>query len=138
MGLGEAGRVRFDRVIRDLTDDEARRALVEKWGAVAPDVLPAWVAEMDFAIAPEIAAALHEAVDAGMVGYPRFGWGGELGQAYAGFAQRQFGQAVDPDSDLPGGRRDRRRAGGARRAQRAGADDHAACRRTRRSWRSPR
>ena len=83
-------------MIRDFTDDEARRALPEKWGAVAPDVLPAWVAEMDFAPAPEITAALHEAIDIGMVGYPAFGWGGELGEAYAGFAQRQFGQAVDP------------------------------------------
>ena len=88
-------------MIRDLTDDEARRALVEKWGAVAPDVLPAWVAEMDVAVAPVIVEALHEAVDAGIVGYPRFGWGGELGEAYAGFALRQFGQAVDPDTICP-------------------------------------
>jgi len=38
--------------IRDLTDDEARAALVLKWGDVEPDVLPAWVAEMDYALAP--------------------------------------------------------------------------------------
>ncbi len=88
-------------MIRDLTDAEARVALVEKWGAVAPDVLPAWVAETDFAIAPVITAALHEAVDAGLVGYPRFGWGGELGQAYAGFAERQYGQTVDPEAICP-------------------------------------
>ena len=31
-------------MIRDLTDDELRRALVLKWGTVDPDVLPAWVA----------------------------------------------------------------------------------------------
>jgi cystathionine beta-lyase len=85
-------------VIRDLTDDEARRALPEKWGAVEPGVLPAWVAEMDFAPAPAITEALHAAVDAGQLGYPRFGWGGELGEAYAGFAQRRYGQAVDPGS----------------------------------------
>ena len=88
-------------MIRDLTDDEARRALPEKWGAVAPGVLPAWVAEMDFAPAPEIAAALHDAIDTGMLGYPAFGWGGELGEAYAGFAHRQFGQVVDPGSVCP-------------------------------------
>jgi cystathionine beta-lyase len=88
-------------VIRDFTDAEARRALPEKWGAVAPGVLPAWVAEMDFAPAPEITAALHEAIDVAMVGYPAFGWGGELGGAYAGFARRQFGQAVDPDTVCP-------------------------------------
>lgn len=87
--------------IRDLTDDEARRALPEKWGAVDPDVIPAWVAEMDFALAPEITEALHEAVDAGRVGYPRFGWGGELGEAYAGFALRQFGHSLEPDTVCP-------------------------------------
>lgn len=37
-------------MIIDLTDQQARRALVLKWGAVDPDVLPAWVAEMDYAL----------------------------------------------------------------------------------------
>jgi cystathionine beta-lyase len=64
-------------------------------------VLPAWVAETDFAIAPVIVEALHEAIDAGMVGYPAFGWGGELGEAYVGFAQRQYGQTIDPDWICP-------------------------------------
>lgn len=83
-------------MIRDLTDDEARAALVCKWGEVEPDVLPAWVAEMDYAPAPAITERLQRAVAAGMTGYPRFGDGGELGEAYAGFASRQFDQAVDP------------------------------------------
>ena len=84
-------------LIRDLTDDEARAALVCKWGEVDADVLPAWVAEMDYAVAEPITEALHRAVDAGMTGYPRLGGGGTLGAAYAGFAQRQFGHDVDPD-----------------------------------------
>ncbi|MEJ7833382.1 MAG: aminotransferase class I/II-fold pyridoxal phosphate-dependent enzyme [Nocardioides sp.] len=88
-------------MIRDLTDEEARRALVLKWGLVEPDVVPAWVAEMDYALAPPITEALREAVELGMVGYPRFEVGGELGEAYAGFARRQFGQAVDPEGVLP-------------------------------------
>ena len=88
-------------MIRDLTDEEARAALPEKWGAVDPDVIPAWVAEMDYALAPPITEALHEAVDAGTVGYPRFAWGGELGEAYAGFARRQFGHDLDPDVVCP-------------------------------------
>ena len=33
------------RPIVDLTDEQARRALPLKWGAVSPDVIPAWVAE---------------------------------------------------------------------------------------------
>ena len=57
-------------MIRDLTDAEARAALPCKWGEVDADVLPAWVAEMDYALAPPIAEALHEAIDASLGGYP--------------------------------------------------------------------
>jgi cysteine-S-conjugate beta-lyase len=35
------------------------------------------------------------------VGYPRFGPGGELGEAYTGFVQRHFSWSVDPDEVLP-------------------------------------
>lgn len=88
-------------MIRDLTDDQARRALVLKWGMAEADVLPAWVAEMDYALAPPVAEALTEAIAIGMTGYPRFELGGELGQAYAGFARRQFGHEVDPERVIP-------------------------------------
>ena len=90
-----------DDYIRDLSDDEARRALVLKWGAVGPGELPAWVAEMDYAIAPVIRDAVLEAVSVGMTGYPAFGPGGDLGRAYAGFAARHFDHDVDPDHVLP-------------------------------------
>ena len=88
-------------MIRDLTDEEARRALVLKWGDTEPGVIPAWVAEMDYALAPPITEALREAVEAGMAGYPAFDIGGELGEAYAGFSQRHFGHQVDPAHVLP-------------------------------------
>lgn len=88
-------------LIRDLTDAEARTALVNKWGAVPDDVLPAWVAEMDYAVAPFLVEALHEAIDAGITGYPRFAGAPELGEAYAGFAKRRFAQEVDPDWVVP-------------------------------------
>ena len=51
-------------MIRDLTDDEARLALPVKWGSVEPDVLPAWVAEMDFSPPDAVTDALHAAVGA--------------------------------------------------------------------------
>lgn len=88
-------------MIRDLTDEEARRALVSKWGSVDPDVLPAWVAEMDYALAPPVAEALHRAVADGATGYPRFEAGGALGAAYAGFARRHFDHEVDPEQVVP-------------------------------------
>lgn len=88
-------------MIRDLTDDEARRALPEKWGRVPPDVLPAWVAETDYAWAPPVRAAIEEAVAVGLTGYPRFEPGGALGEAYAGFARRQFGHDLAPEAVIP-------------------------------------
>lgn len=88
-------------LLHDLTDDEARVALPCKWGEVEPGVLPLWVAEMDYAPAAPITEALHRAVAAGRTGYPRTGAGGPLGAAYAGFAQRRFGQEVDPERVVP-------------------------------------
>ena len=89
-------------MIRDLTDEEARRALPCKWGSVEPGVLPAWVAEMDYALAPPIAEALAEAVAAGVTGYPEFREdGGPLGSAYSAFARRQFGHEVEPAAVIP-------------------------------------
>jgi cystathionine beta-lyase len=87
--------------LRDLTDDEARRALVLKWGSVDPDVIPAWIAEMDYALAPPVVAALRAAVDSGVTGYPAFAPGDSLGTSYAGFARRHYGQDVDPTQVLP-------------------------------------
>lgn len=89
-------------MIRDLTDDEARQSLILKWGTVDPDVIPAWVAEMDYALAPVVAEALAEAVARGVTGYPTFPIGDDgLGEAYAGFAERHFGWTVDAAAVLP-------------------------------------
>ena len=87
--------------ILDPTDDELRRSLVLKWGTVDPDVLPAWVAEMDYPTAPPVAEAVRRAVEDGVLGYPPFEQGGALGHAYAGFAERHYGQRVDPEQVLP-------------------------------------
>ncbi|WP_183094680.1 MalY/PatB family protein [Nocardioides stalactiti] len=88
-------------MIVDRTEDELRYALPCKWGLVDEDVLPAWVAETDYAWAPPIAAALSDAVARGLTGYPDFDEGGPLGVAYAGFARRQWGHEVDPSWVIP-------------------------------------
>jgi cysteine-S-conjugate beta-lyase len=67
-----------------------------KWEAFPPDVLPAWVAEMDFPLADPIKAALHEAVerdDAGYLGPELYG----VPQALAEFAARRLNWDVDPE-----------------------------------------
>ncbi|MDQ6688348.1 MAG: aminotransferase class I/II-fold pyridoxal phosphate-dependent enzyme [Actinomycetota bacterium] len=88
-------------VIRDLSNEEARRGLVLKWGSVAPDVLPAWVAEMDYALAPVVEEAVVRAVRDGITGYPVFEDHRPLGEAFAGFARRHWGWAVETEQVQP-------------------------------------
>lgn len=90
-------------LIRDFTDTEARERLILKWGTVPEDVLPAWVAEMDFPVFEEITRAVAAAVSVSALGYPVFGSaaGHALGTAYSGFAARHYGQEVDPSWVLP-------------------------------------
>jgi len=89
-------------VIRDLTDDELRAASPLKWGMTPEGVIPAWVAEMDYAPAEPVHAAVRDAVDRGALGYPPFELGGgALGDAYAGWAARHFDQEVDPRQVIP-------------------------------------
>lgn len=67
-----------------------------KWVAYPPDVLPAWVAEMDFPLAEPVKAALHEAVerdDAGYLGPELYG----VPEALAEFSARRLGWEVDPE-----------------------------------------
>jgi cystathionine beta-lyase len=66
-----------------------------KWRAYPDDVLPLFVAETDFALAPAVHATLAEAVALGDTGYTPADPG--IRDAYAGFARRRFGWDVDPD-----------------------------------------
>lgn len=86
-------------MIRDLSDDEARAALV-KWAAVPEGAIPAWVAEMDYALAPPIEQAVQAAVAAGQTAYAvtsatdADGDGSDtaaVAGAYASFAARHWG-----------------------------------------------
>jgi len=73
---------------------ELRRRRSAKWRTFPRDVLPLFVAEMDYDLAPPVAEVLHDAVRRGDTGYPLPA--PELGEAYAGFAGRRWGWAVDP------------------------------------------
>ncbi len=70
-----------------------RRRRSEKWAAYDADVLPAWVAEMDFPLAPTVRDALAGAIANGDTGYANTRG---LAEAYAGFAADRFGWALDP------------------------------------------
>ncbi|MEO5662062.1 MAG: aminotransferase class I/II-fold pyridoxal phosphate-dependent enzyme [Nocardioides sp.] len=88
-------------MIRDLTEAQAREALVLKWGQTELGVIPAWVAEMDYATADVITDALVDAIRKGQTSYPPYEFGGELGRAYADWAARHFAQDVDPELVIP-------------------------------------
>lgn len=77
-----------------LLDDRHRQTL--KWSAFGPEVLPAWVAEMDVDVAPAVRAALHEAVDTGTTGYPLPEHLTGLPEATAQWCARAYGWTVDP------------------------------------------
>ncbi len=80
----------------DLDDDTLRSAGSVKWTFAGPDVLPAWVAELDVAPCPEVAEALHQAVGRGAFGYPGLDSSTGLPEATAAFFGQRFGWAMDP------------------------------------------
>jgi cysteine-S-conjugate beta-lyase len=68
----------------------------EKWVEYPPEVLPLFVAEMDYPLAPVVADALAERIarsDTGYVASPL-----PVGEAFARFAERRWGWGVDPAS----------------------------------------
>ena len=68
----------------------------EKWTAYPSDVLPLFVAEMDYPLAAPIITALVERVRASDTGY--VGSPGPLAPAFVAFAQRKWGWEVDPSA----------------------------------------
>ena len=73
---------------------ELRERSSEKWREYPADVLPLFVAETDFPLAPAISAALRRAVDIGDTGY--IASRTPLPEEYAAFALRRFGWRADP------------------------------------------
>jgi cystathionine beta-lyase len=64
-----------------------------KWRHYPADVLPAWVAEMDFPLAEPIRLALRRALDADDCGYA---YPADIGDAFARWARAHYGWDVDP------------------------------------------
>ena len=80
-------------VFEDLSLAKLRGRLSAKWTTYPADVLPAWVAEMDFPLAEPIKQRLRRAIDADDCGYaqPRL-----LHQPFVAFARSRYGWTVDP------------------------------------------
>jgi cysteine-S-conjugate beta-lyase len=84
----------MDAILGDCTLEHLRCRKSFKWRAHPADVLPAFVAEMDFDQAEQITEAIVAALRAGDCGYPHKG---ELGEAFAEFAADRLGWSPDPE-----------------------------------------
>jgi cysteine-S-conjugate beta-lyase len=82
----------FDAV--DLERLAARRCA--KWSRYGPDVIAAWVADMDFPVAEPVRTALHRAVDDSDLGYPGRADEGPLPGLFAARMAERHGWEVDP------------------------------------------
>lgn len=83
----------MDPILGDCSLPSLRRRTSFKWRTYPEDVLPAFVAEMDFDPAEEIKDAIRAVLAAGDLGYPDKG---ELGHAYAEFAADRLNWSPDP------------------------------------------
>ncbi|HEX2704724.1 MAG TPA: aminotransferase class I/II-fold pyridoxal phosphate-dependent enzyme, partial [Candidatus Lustribacter sp.] len=79
-----------------LTPSDLRSRRTLKWTTYDADVLPLWVAEMDYPTAPPILEAITRAVRDETLGYPSSILERELGDAVAAWSMQRFGWAVDP------------------------------------------
>jgi cystathionine beta-lyase len=77
----------------DLDRLRARRG--EKWRLFPSDVLPAWVAEMDFPLAEPVRAAIEAALALDDLGYPLES-PAPLQAAFAERMETRFGWRIDP------------------------------------------
>jgi cystathionine beta-lyase len=75
------------------TERTLRRRTSAKWRAYPEDVLPAWVAEMDFPLAEPIADALRQAVERSDAGYA---FPAELGRVFGDWAEGRWGWQIAP------------------------------------------
>jgi cystathionine beta-lyase len=85
----------FDRVV------ERRGTGSSKWFKYPSDVLPLWVADMDFASPEPVIRALRERVEHGVFGYGHQLEVTELNEIFADRLQKRYGWRVPPDAVLP-------------------------------------
>ncbi len=79
----------------DHVPDRRDPNLLNKWTSYPDNVIPMWVADMDFRAPPPVLAALRKAVDQGVLGYELVSRA--LLETVAARMDRLYGWKVDPD-----------------------------------------
>ncbi|HEX8967310.1 MAG TPA: PatB family C-S lyase [Chloroflexota bacterium] len=85
----------------ELSPAELRARAGIKWHLHPEDVLPAWIAEMDFEVAEPIQAALRRLVDERSYGYEGPGPYQALAESFAAYMRRRYGWLADSDRVVP-------------------------------------
>jgi cystathionine beta-lyase len=96
MSAGEALGL-SDPLFDGFRPSELRRRPGAKWQRVGPDVLPAWVADMDFAVPQVVADAIEDTVRHGDLGYPDWPGGNPLRAAFADRMQERYGWTISAE-----------------------------------------
>jgi cystathionine beta-lyase len=79
-----------------LSEGVLRQRTGEKWQQYGPDVLPLWVADMDYPVAEPIRRRLQRALDVGDTGYPLHPAPTRLPALFSERAERRYGWKVEP------------------------------------------
>ena len=82
----------FDRVI------DRRGTDSNKWHKYGPDVVPLWVADMDFASPPPVVEALRARIEHGVFGYLREGCPPDLVDVFVERCRKRYGWDVPPEA----------------------------------------
>lgn len=80
-------------IFDDISIGELRKRRSAKWTMFPADVLPAWVAEMDFPLDANVRNALLDSIRHDDCGYAN---GAGVGAAYAAFAKARYDWTLDP------------------------------------------
>ncbi|MDT9600322.1 MalY/PatB family protein [Sphingosinicella rhizophila] len=84
-------------MIRTPPIGEMRQRIGRKWSDYPDDVIPAWVADMDFDVAPGISATIGEAIMLGDFGYGPVAARTGVPEAFAAWAARRWNWRFDPE-----------------------------------------
>ncbi|MBM9462426.1 aminotransferase class I/II-fold pyridoxal phosphate-dependent enzyme [Aeromicrobium sp. YIM 150415] len=84
----------------ELTEAELRARGSAKWTMFPADVLPAWVADMDFRVCDPVTDALQAMVEESNHGYPLLRGRDSVAEAFSTYMTQRHGWSPDPDNTL--------------------------------------